>query len=209
MKVVRDVVFRNNGIVVYFTDDTISEGTYKTVNGRLRLIGIGGEERAALQTFYLNRHVSADADLRFFGLDQPEGGTPGGPGSPGAPGTPGAGATATFDCAASVSANDAVSIVSSGTVEEASAESGAGQTGDAIGFVLSKPTSTTCIVQFVGLLDGFSGLTVGNNYWLSQTLIGTITSTAPSSSGEKIQSLGIASSATELVIIVSQGIDIA
>lgn len=65
-----------------------------------------------------------------------------------------------------------------------------------IGIVESKPTATTCIVKQYGLQSGFSGLTMGKHIFLSTS--GTATNTVPTS--DYLQILGVATSATQILI---------
>lgn len=109
-------------------------------------------------------------------------------------------AGSSFNCPASVAVTDVVYFSSSNTVDKASSEAGVGQTGEAIGVVLSKPTSTTCFVVFAGKVGGFSGLIPGNLYFQDPTTPGGVSATPPSAPGELAQRIGIASSATELVL---------
>jgi len=58
-----------------------------------------------------------------------------------------------------------------------------------IGIIISKPTTTTCDVFMLGLLDGFAGLTKGGKVFLETD--GSITQTIVSTG--YVQTLGIAS----------------
>lgn len=192
-----DVVFNPEGIVVYLDDNTVAEGKLKTVNGQVRLVGIESDLRIKLQAFYLNRDESADADIRYFGLSSiiiPDS-------------TDFSSDTdVLFSCPASVVVPDAVYISSPGTVDKASAESGIGQTGDAIAIVTSKPTSITCTAAFFGVVEGFTGLSPGIIYYLSQISPGAIISVAPSGSGQKRQRIGIAATSTQLTLQIGEAI---
>jgi hypothetical protein len=107
---------------------------------------------------------------------------------------------AVFSCPATVAVGDVVYISGSGTVDVASTEAGAGQTADAIGVVSSKPTSVTAVVNFSGIVAGFSGLTPGSIYYQAPGTPGGITTTAPSGSGEKAHRIGVATSTVELLV---------
>lgn len=73
------------------------------------------------------------------------------------------------------------------------------------GFCLSAITSGAAgTVTFDGAITGLSGLTIGDEYFLSTT-DGTITATAPSTVGNVVQSVGIAVSASELIF--EKGVD--
>ena len=67
------------------------------------------------------------------------------------------------------------------------------------GFVLANVTSpANASVYLLGSLNtGQSGLTVGSEYWLD-TNPGGITTTAPSATGNIVQRIGVALSATEI-----------
>ena len=73
-------------------------------------------------------------------------------------------------------------------------------TAPAIGFISSKITNTQCIVTYAGELGGFSSLTPGFIYYLDVSA-GGITTTPPATSGNVVQIVGIAGSATVLTII--------
>lgn len=68
------------------------------------------------------------------------------------------------------------------------------------GFVLSAISSAASgtVYPEEAVITGLSGLTIGARYFLSTTA-GAITTTAPSSSGQVVQEVGYALSATELL----------
>jgi hypothetical protein len=79
--------------------------------------------------------------------------------------------TGQYTCPASVQVQDAVKISIPGEVDQADASS----SDRVIGFVISKPTSLSCIVQFSGEVGGFAGALVpGVRYYLS-TISGQVT----------------------------------
>jgi hypothetical protein len=85
----------------------------------------------------------------------------------------------------------------SGTVRMRKADNSNGRQAD--GYVLSAVSalaSGTIEPLHVGVNSGLSGLTLGARYFLGTA--GGVTTTAPSSSGDTVQCLGIARSATEL-----------
>lgn len=136
-------------------------------------------------------HPFKVSGYRYIGQ---KGGTLGG-GSPTEPGD-------LFSCPSGVSVGDAVYIDTDDTVNKAFAGA-VGQTPDAIGIVLAKPSSITCRVLGKGLSGAiFSGLTTGLTYYVSDSIAGAITSTAPTSSGAKVQEVGQAASTTRLFIDV-------
>lgn len=69
----------------------------------------------------------------------------------------------------------------------------------AVGFVVSKPTTTTCLVQKNNELGGFSGLVPGTRYWFDATTPGGITRVTPTHPNIE-QQAGIAISNTALII---------
>jgi hypothetical protein len=97
-----------------------------------------------------------------------------------------------------VSARDAVYVSSAGKVSpaDASAESTARTLGFAVGAaVLDAAVS----VQMDGVMSGFTGLTAGSRYYLSETA-GAITTSVPTTSGAVVQQVGYAVSTTKLGI---------
>ena len=84
-----------------------------------------------------------------------------------------------------------------GTVRMRKADNSNGRAAD--GYVLSAVTALTSGVikpLHTGVNNGLSGLTLGARYFLGTA--GGVTATAPSSTGETVQCLGVAKSATEL-----------
>ena len=65
-----------------------------------------------------------------------------------------------------------------------------------LGAVVAKPTTTSCIIQTLGYLDGFTGLTTGDTYYLGAS--GKITNTATTTTGEVLYPVGVAKSNTRL-----------
>jgi len=109
-----------------------------------------------------------------------------------------------FTCDPSVAVGDAVSIIAPDTVGKAFAGLVA-QTNDAIGIVVEKTGTTTARVVGRGRsAESFTGLTVDQVYWLSDTVPGGITDTAPSSPGTKIQEIGTGLTSSTLFIDVDQ-----
>ena len=76
------------------------------------------------------------------------------------------------------------------------------------GFVVRKPTSTTGVIANNGICKGFSGLSPGSDYYLSTTA-GGITTTPPSSSGNIVQKVGRALSASILSVRIDAPVTIA
>lgn len=78
----------------------------------------------------------------------------------------------------------------------------------AVGFVLAGVSSgSSATVNFAGqLITGVSGLTIGASVFLSAATSGAVTSTAPSATGNLLQYVGYAVSATEFIFDPSPGI---
>lgn len=68
----------------------------------------------------------------------------------------------------------------------------------AVGFAPSAiANGASGTINFEGTITGLSGLTIGATYYLATTA-GTITATPPTGSGNAVQKVGVAISATEL-----------
>lgn len=107
-------------------------------------------------------------------------------------------ASETFNCPLNVAVNDAVYLY--GTHEVRKADATALSTAPAIGIVKEKPTTTTCVVVTDGEFDFLAGsLTPGAVYYLAKGTPGAITNTPISGPGVS-QKLGVARSATVLVL---------
>ena len=102
-------------------------------------------------------------------------------------------AQGTFTCASDLAAGDWVYLSAASTVAKADADDTSKI--PVIGVIVSKPTSTTCVVQMTGQVT-LSGLTAGSLYYLSATA-GAITTTAPSANAIPV---GVAKTTTVLVI---------
>lgn len=87
----------------------------------------------------------------------------------------------------------------SNKVKIANASAGADQV-EAIGFI-ETDSDTSVTVVFTGPLPGFYGLTPGTKYYLASTNSATnITSTAPTTAGYIAQYLGVADTASSLIV---------
>ena len=81
---------------------------------------------------------------------------------------------------------------------------------EADGFVLSAVTSgASATVYFEGTNTQLTGLTLGARYYLSASVPGGITATPPSGSGNVVQYIGRAISATEISFEPSEGVILA
>jgi hypothetical protein len=102
-----------------------------------------------------------------------------------------------YNCPIGVAVGDAVFLSAADNVDRSDASVVSDR--PVIGFVHSKPTTTTCRVQYAGDLSVFVGLTVGATYYLDTTA-GQITTTPPSGTGNIVQEVGFARNATTLVV---------
>lgn len=105
-------------------------------------------------------------------------------------------AQANFTCASDLAVGDWVYVSTGDTVAKADADDTSKL--PVIGVIVSKPTTTTCVVQMTGQVT-LSGLTAGAIYYLSATA-GAITATAPTNNAIPI---GVAKSTTVLVLLNS------
>jgi hypothetical protein len=80
--------------------------------------------------------------------------------------------TGQYTCLASVQVQDAVKIDGTGSVDQADASS----SDRVIGFVVSKPSALSCIVQFAGEVGGFAGALIPNRRYYLSLVSGQITS---------------------------------
>jgi len=68
-----------------------------------------------------------------------------------------------------------------------------------IGIVIQKPTPTTCVIARSGEVSVFSGLTVGEQYYVSKTA-GQISTIITPTAGQVVQYVGYARNTTTLVV---------
>jgi hypothetical protein len=99
-----------------------------------------------------------------------------------------------FGCASGVAVGEWVYISAANTVAEADADDATKR--PAIGVVVAKPSTTSCLVQMSGEYTT-SGLTAGAAYYLSAATAGAITATPPAGNAQLV---GIAKSTTVLLI---------
>lgn len=105
-----------------------------------------------------------------------------------------------FTSGEALTAGDAVYVSSSGTVSKAMANAESTSLGF-VGLARSTVGSGAALQVIVGgRISGLSGLTAGSRYYLSAATAGASTTTAPSASGQQVALVGIAMSATELVV---------
>lgn len=98
-----------------------------------------------------------------------------------------------------VAVGDAVYINSSGACVRAQANSVA--TTFPVGFITAV-NGSNATVAIAGLATGHSGLTPGQRYFLSSTTAGGISSSAPTAAGQYVTQIGIALSATSIILQV-------
>ena len=103
-----------------------------------------------------------------------------------------------FTVAAGVAAGDL--LYSSGSLTAALADNGAVSTAPAIGFVLTKDTTTTATVSFAGTVALFLGLIVGDTYFMGTSGGIVNSSSLPTATGSVIQKIGVAVSATTILL---------
>lgn len=77
----------------------------------------------------------------------------------------------------------------------------------ALSIVATKPTGTTVTLRAIGQIDGITDdlgapLVPGSIYYLSPTVAGKVTATPPTTTGQVVQRLGVALSATVLQFTV-------
>lgn len=99
-----------------------------------------------------------------------------------------------YSCAASTDLRDAVYLVTDGVAATADKADAANL--PVIGLVVAKPSTTSCIIQTLGYLDGFTGLDVGETYFLDAD--GKISNTPTTVAGEALYVIGVAKSSTRL-----------
>lgn len=117
---------------------------------------------------------------------------------------PGIGAaTVTVASSENLAAGDFVNLYNNGgTINARLADANANRR--AHGFVLANVTSPADATVYYGDVNNeLSGLTVGAEYFLSETAGGVVTP-APTTAGSLAQRLGVAQSATELVVDIEE-----
>jgi hypothetical protein len=102
-----------------------------------------------------------------------------------------------------LTANDAVYISAADNVSKADNDAGSGAS-HVIGFAKSTVSDTDpVVVQKAGVMSGFSSLTAGDRYFLSNTA-GAISNSVPTGSGAVIVQVGYAKNTTDLDIMIQQ-----
>ena len=103
-----------------------------------------------------------------------------------------------FDCDASAAVGDLV-YQDTTTDKKVLVFSNNTNTQQWIGVIKEKPSSTTCNVLLIGLQDGYSGLTRGGAVFISP--LGVPTTVRPTTSGQYLHRIGVATSATEVLFL--------
>jgi hypothetical protein len=114
-------------------------------------------------------------------------------------------ASLTFNASCSIaeSIGDAVYLSDTNTVARANASSP--NTAPVIGFIIEKPTASTCVILTEGEFTYPSTLLAKTTYYLN-TAAGGITSNPPSSTGQVIQEIGTTLNTTKLLIKIRPAI---
>lgn len=121
---------------------------------------------------------------------------------------PSGGASTPITASEALAANDIVSVWNSSGAKVRKANA-TDSTKIGIGFVdAAVSSSASATVKFAGIISGLSGLTIGADYFLSTTG-GGITTTPPSASGNIVQKIGTALSATELLFAPGAAVELA
>jgi hypothetical protein len=118
--------------------------------------------------------------------------------------------TDTFTCPAAVAVNDLVYVTAAGdTVDKATADQTLAPAfpRPGIGFVISKPTPTSCVVQSSGLLPNtFVGLTPGMLYYMGLVPGALVVEGTLMPGGSTNQQVGVAKNATELIAVILEAV---
>lgn len=102
-----------------------------------------------------------------------------------------------------VAARDFVFISAADSVSPAIADNTSSSYG--MGFAKAAAAPAALVdVKSEGIMTGFSGLTAGSRYYMSDSVAGAITTSVPSGSGKTIVQAGYAKSATALHIHIEQ-----
>lgn len=109
-----------------------------------------------------------------------------------------------------LAAADIVNVWNDAGTAKARKADGSASGKECVGFVLAGAASgANATVYFEGTITGLSGLTPGTRYYLSATTPGQVTDTAPSTSGNVVQYIGRAISATEISFEPDDGVVLA
>jgi hypothetical protein len=117
--------------------------------------------------------------------------------------------TKVIQASENLAAGDFVNVhVVTGAVRVRKADASNGRV--AHGFVLSSVTSGQNATVYYGNLNtGVSGLTIGDELYLSGSTAGAVTATPPSTAGHTVQRLGVATGATEMLVEIQTPVELA
>jgi hypothetical protein len=105
-----------------------------------------------------------------------------------------------MNCTATEQVGNAVYVFADGEVRQANNTNIA--TAKVIGFIVTKPTTTSCTVRVIGIIDFFTGLTPGKHYFLDD-VNGDIDLTAPTTSNSVVTRVGQAIGTDKFLINIS------
>lgn len=118
--------------------------------------------------------------------------------------------TSSIEASENLAAGDFINVWDDGGTTKVRKANGGAIGTRAHGFVLSAVTATQqALVYFEGNNNQVTGLVGGTNLFLSEATSGEPTGTAPSGSGDIVQSLGVATSATSINVEIGDPIVIA
>jgi len=104
------------------------------------------------------------------------------------------------ECAEAITQGDMVALGTDGLLYKANAATGAGQQGPCVGIAeVDGADGDTITVKREGYVEGASDLTIGQPVYLGET-DGAVTSTEPATNGDIVQVVGVALSATRLML---------
>lgn len=117
---------------------------------------------------------------------------------------------ASIEASENLASGDFVNIFDDGGTIKARKADATAEGKEADGFVLDAVTApASAIVYFEGTNNSLSSLTLGARYYLSAATAGGVVATAPSASGNVVQYLGRAISATEIAFEGDEGVILA
>lgn len=106
--------------------------------------------------------------------------------------------TITSSCPAFVAVGDCVYADVSGVFQQCSSAPGGGAE-SVVGIVISKPTSTTAVVQYAGIVSAGTYIGIGSRQYI-QPAAGIVYITPPTASGHTVRCIGITAPSGELLI---------
>ena len=115
------------------------------------------------------------------------------------------GSLQTYACPATVAVNDVVYVSGSGTADKALASDPARM--PARGFVVSKPTATSCVISQNGEFP-IAGFTAQQSLYVSAVSAGALSATPPATIGHVEQSVAFAKSGTTVAALIGVQINL-